>query len=93
MSPVTRRRVEKRTAELNRLRLTQENLLREAIRAEIRAYNHTNPLAGELVLYEGLWDSIKSAASKAAEFGRRSHRTSRRDGNASQRLCPKPCQP
>lgn len=52
------------------MRLRQESLLREAIRAEIRAYNHTSPLATELVLYEGLWDSIKGVASKAMKFGK-----------------------
>lgn len=52
------------------MRLRQESLLREAIRAEIRAYNHTSPIATELVLYEGLWDSIKGVASKAVKFGK-----------------------
>ncbi len=65
-----RRHVERQTAELNRLQSRQEALLREAIRAELRAYNHTNPLATELVLYEGMWDSIKSVVSKAADYGR-----------------------
>jgi len=64
------RRMRRRIDEMGSLRERQESLLREAIRAEVMAYNHTRPLASELVLHEGLWDSIKGAASRAAEFGK-----------------------
>lgn len=70
MRTVTKRRINQRTRELEILRVKQESLLREVIRAELRAYNHTNPLSSELVLYEGVWDTIKDAAAKAVEFGR-----------------------
>ena len=65
-----RRRAERRLREMATLRERQETLLREAIRAEIRIHEHSNPLATELVLYEGIWDSIKGAATKAMEFGK-----------------------
>lgn len=55
---------------MSSLRERQESLLRQTIRAEVMAYNHTRPLASELVLHEGLWDSIKGAASRAVEYGR-----------------------
>jgi hypothetical protein len=70
MRTVTKRRINQQTRELEILRVKQERLLREVIRAELRAYNHTNPLSSELVLYEGVWDTIKDAAAKAVEFGR-----------------------
>jgi len=70
MRIATKRRINQRTRELEILRVKQERLLREVIRAELRAYNHTNPLSSELVLYEGVWNTIKDAAAKAVEFGR-----------------------
>lgn len=67
---VSSRRMRRRIDEMSSLRERQESLLRQTIRAEVMAYNHTRPLASELVLHEGLWDSIKGAASRAVEYGR-----------------------
>lgn len=67
---IDRRRLERRISEMNALRMRQELLIREAVRAEVMAYNHMNPLASELVLNEGIWDSIKGVAEKAVEFGK-----------------------
>lgn len=67
---IDRRRLERRISEMNSLRMRQELLLREAVRAEVMIYNHMNPLAIEFVLNEGIWDSIKDVAARATEFGK-----------------------